>query len=186
VVCIREDVKVTEQDMSPSPEASDKNVMVALRDRLLVGPMFDAIFKEGMALVEETATYLDGPGRAEAKKLERKIARAYAEQSTRVTTRLMNCTSWLLLHRDVKEESMSLAEAAKERTRVRINKLPTSISDDFGSLPETLQDLILRTGRLELKLRRLDAVLYQIVRSSQPDNPVHRQLGLLKVAFEID
>ena len=51
--------------------------------------LFMRTFDEGMALVEETATYLDGPGRAESKKLERSAALAYATESMRLTTRLM-------------------------------------------------------------------------------------------------
>jgi regulator of CtrA degradation len=33
--------------------------------------MFRRLFREGMDLVEETATYLDGPGRDDAKRLGR-------------------------------------------------------------------------------------------------------------------
>jgi regulator of CtrA degradation len=42
-----------------------------------------------MALVEETATYLDGSGRNESRKLERSAAMEYATESMRLTTRLM-------------------------------------------------------------------------------------------------
>ena len=70
-----------------------------------------------MALVEETAAYLDGPGRQESKKLERSAALAYATESMRLTTRLMQLASWLLLHRAVKEGEMSLAQANKEKPR---------------------------------------------------------------------
>ena len=36
--------------------------------------MFDRLFKEGMALVEEAASYLDGPGRTDSRKLNRELA----------------------------------------------------------------------------------------------------------------
>ncbi|NMD08697.1 MAG: DUF1465 family protein, partial [Phyllobacteriaceae bacterium] len=39
---------------------------------------FDKVFKEGMGLVEETANYLDGPGRTDSKLLDRSGAIAYA------------------------------------------------------------------------------------------------------------
>ena len=70
-----------------------------------------------MALVEETASYLDGPGRQESKKLERSAALVYATESMRLTTRLMQLASWLLLHRAVKEGEMTLAQASKEKAR---------------------------------------------------------------------
>src|SRR5579862_2260798 len=72
---------------------------------------FKALFREGMALVEETAAYLDGAGREEAKKLSRVAALAYATESMRLTTRLMQVASWLLLQRAVREGDMP-AEAA--------------------------------------------------------------------------
>ena len=78
-----------------------------------------------MALVEETATYLDGPGRQESKKLVRAAALAYATESMRLTTRLMQLASWLLLHRAVKEGEMSLAQASKEKTKVKLSSPDT-------------------------------------------------------------
>ena len=63
--------------------------------------MFDRTFDEGMALVEETARYLDGKGREEARVLPRKAAMLYAGESMRVTTRLMQAASWLLVQRAV-------------------------------------------------------------------------------------
>ena len=38
--------------------------------------LFERTFKEGMAMVEETAAYLDGPGRAASKRLSRAAALA--------------------------------------------------------------------------------------------------------------
>src|SRR5262245_22461541 len=49
--------------------------------------LFKRTFEEGMAMVEETATYLDGKGRAESKLLPSKAALAYAGESMRLTTR---------------------------------------------------------------------------------------------------
>ena len=36
---------------------------VSLGERLAKSDVFAALFRDGMALVEETAAYLDGPGR---------------------------------------------------------------------------------------------------------------------------
>ena len=77
---------------------------VLFSEKLASSQAFAGLFKEGMALVEETASYLDGAGRQESKKLERSAALAYATESMRLTTRLMQLASWLLLHRAVKEE----------------------------------------------------------------------------------
>ena len=102
---------------------SDKSVneAVSFGERLAGSQAFADLFRDGMALVEETAAYLDGPGRQESKKLERSGALAYATESMRLTTRLMQLASWLLLHRAVKEGEMSLAQANKEKAKVKLS-----------------------------------------------------------------
>jgi len=105
-------------------------------ERLANSDVFSTLFREGMALVEETATYLDGPGRAESKKLERGAALAYATESMRLTTRLMQLASWLLLHRAVKEGEMSLAQANKEKAKVKLSSVRQSEEDSVKLVPE--------------------------------------------------
>src|ERR1041384_7375734 len=100
---------------------SEKSVQgagpVLFSEKLASSQAFAGLFKEGMALVEETASYLDGPGRQESKKLDRSAALAYATESMRLTTRLMQLASWLLLHRAVKEGGVSLAQGNKRTTK---------------------------------------------------------------------
>jgi regulator of CtrA degradation len=158
---------------------------VSFGERLASSQVFADLFRDGMALVEETATYLDGPGRQQSKKLERAAALAYATESMRLTTRLMQLASWLLLHRAVKEGEMSLAQAGKEKSKV---KLATGNSHDVGNialLPPQLRELIERSQKLYTKVRRLDASIYNQGTAERPaaTNPVERQLGLLKAAF---
>ena len=159
---------------------------VLFSEKLANSQAFAGLFKEGMALVEETASYLDGPGRQESKKLDRNAALAYATESMRLTTRLMQLASWLLLHRAVKEGEMSLAQANKEKAKV---KLTAADNDDnnYKVLPERLRALIDRSRRLHGAIRRLDSTMHArpdpaSIRAD--DNPVERQLGLLKAAFE--
>ena len=80
--------------------------------------MFDRLFKEGMALVEEAATYLDGPGRTDSRKLNRELALVYAAESMEVTTRLMQAASWLVVQRAVRESDMKVDEAGDEKYRI--------------------------------------------------------------------
>jgi regulator of CtrA degradation len=140
-----------------------------------------------MALVEETATYLDGSGRQESKKLERSAALVYATESMRLTTRLMQLASWLLLHRAVKEGEMTLAQASKEKGKVRLAACEPGDATSIALLPAKLQELIARSTKLQFEVRRLDATMH----AAPPfkvaiGNPVERQLGLLKAAFESD
>lgn len=158
---------------------------VSFGERLASSQAFADLFRDGMALVEETATYLDGPGRQQSKKLERAAALAYATESMRLTTRLMQLASWLLLHRAVKEGEMSLAQAGKEKTKVRLTATDPHVPDNVELLPEALRGLIERSQKLYANVRRLDATIYNqnSAERTPATNPVERQLGLLKAAF---
>src|SRR5260370_40674829 len=92
---------------------------VSFGERLAASQNFSRLFRDGMKLVEDTAAYLDGPGRRESKLLDRATSLAYATESMRLTTRLMQLASWLLLHRAVNEGEMSLAQANQERIRIK-------------------------------------------------------------------
>src|SRR6476661_4636536 len=169
-----------------SDKSAHDTQTVSFGERLASSQIFADLFRDGMALVEETATYLDGPGRQQSKKLERSAALAYATESMRLTTRLMQLASWLLLHRAVKEGEMSLAQASKEKTKVKLASTDTYDASNIELLPVTLRGLIERSQKLYAKVRRLDATMYsQSAAERQPTtaNPVERQLGLLKAAF---
>jgi len=169
---------------------SEKSTLTAGRpvsfgERLATSQAFSELFRSGMALVEETATYLDGPGRQESKKLERSAALAYATESMRLTTRLMQLASWLLLHRAVKEGEMSLAQANKEKNKVKLSSPDTHDPRNLALLPETLRSLIERSISLHHRVRRLDATIHSPNTEvpQAPVNPVERQLGMIKAAF---
>src|SRR3954454_11319301 len=163
-------------------------VAVSFGARLAGSQHFADLFRDGMALVEETAAYLDGPGRQESKKLERHASLAYATESMRLTTRLMQLASWLLLHRAVKEGEMSLAQAYKEKAKVKLTPADSNDEDNIKMVPERLRDLIARSKTLQIAVRRLDATMHASVDPARvrSGNPVERQLGLLKAAFERD
>src|SRR5277367_2821577 len=170
---------------------SDKRALevgaVSFSERLASSQVFATLFRDGMALVEETASYLDGTGRSESKKLERTAAMVYATESMRLTTRLMQLASWLLLHRAVKEGEMTLAQAHKEKSKVRLAACDPGDAKSIALLPEKLQELIARSTKLQAEVRRLDATMHAPtpVRVAI-SNPVERQMGLLKAAFERD
>ncbi len=158
---------------------------VSFSERLASSQVFATLFREGMALVEETASYLDGPGRMDSKRLERAGALVYATESMRLTTRLMQLASWLLLHRAVKEGEMTLAQASKEKAKVRLASCEPGDAKSIALLPEKLQELISRSVKLQGEVRRLDATMHPAPPIAvSAGNPVERQLGLLKAAFE--
>jgi regulator of CtrA degradation len=160
------------------------NEAVSFGERLASSHAFGDLFRDGMALVEETAAYLDGPGRQESKRLERSGALAYATESMRLTTRLMQLASWLLLHRAVKEGEMSLAQANKEKAKVKLATAEQNDEHNIKLVPERLRVLIQRSKTLQTAVRRLDATIHAPPARVDRSNPVERQLGLLKAAFE--
>jgi regulator of CtrA degradation len=170
---------------------SDKRTIeagtVSFSERLANSQVFATLFRDGMALVEETASYLDGAGRQESKRLERSAALVYATESMRLTTRLMQLASWLLLHRAVKEGEMTLAQASKEKSKVRLAACDPGDPKSIALLPQMLQELIARSVKLQTEVRRLDATMHAAPPLRMAvGNPVERQMGLLKAAFEQD
>ena len=123
--------------------------------------MFDRTFDEGMALVEETARYLDGKGREEARVLPRKIAMLYAGESMRVTTRLMQAASWLLVQRAVRDGDMERADALHDRYRLGSREICLgACAEDTAPLPPQLNDLLVRSDSLYRRIARLDDILF--------------------------
>ena len=159
--------------------------LVQFSERLTNSTAFGNLFREGMDLVEETAAYLDGAGRAEAKALDRAASLTYATESMRLTTRLMQLASWLLLHRAVKEGEMTLTQANREKTKVKLSAADPGAADTIEKLPEHLQDLIARSMSLQLRVRRLDATIHSpVAERAAIGNPLVPQLNRLKAAFE--
>ncbi|MGE0749137.1 MAG: DUF1465 family protein [Variibacter sp.] len=156
---------------------------VSFGARLAASQAFTVLFREGMALVEETASYLDGEGRAEAKALQRNAALAYATESMRLTTRLMQLASWLLLHRAVNEGEMSLAQAKKEKAKVRVWSDEGRDAEAIAMLPEKLRDLIERSMEIQARVRRLDSTIHASPVAGPAANPVEQQISFLRNAL---
>ena len=159
---------------------------VSFVERLAGSDAFKSLFKEGMNLVEEAAAYLDGPGRAEAKALPRMEALAYASESMRLTTRLMQLASWLLLQRAV-NEGESQSQAANEKHKVKLsNQDVASAPETFHRLPARLRDLVAHSVRLQARIIHLDQLLYARSEALMPpvaSSPVADQIERLRMAF---
>lgn len=146
--------------------------------------VFDRTFKEGMAMVEETAAYLDGPGRAASKRLSRSAALAYAGESMRLTTRLMQVASWLLVQRAVRDGEIQLSEAASEKYRLISREAqPATNFAGADELPQALKALIIKGGAIYERVRRIDETMYEGGEAEGAANAVSGQLAMLQQAF---
>ncbi len=167
--------------------SSRTGVTISFAERFARSEQFDHIFKEGMALVEETATYLDGPGRRAAKGLNNALAVVYATESMRLTTRLLEIASWLLVRRSVKAGEISLEEARAKRGRIRLSTVgrPEHVKG-YAELPEGLRSLIERSFSLNDRIVLLDRALeapQQTVVTPSAGNTVIEQIASLDKAF---
>lgn len=166
-------------DATPlSPTGRNRATVV---DDFARSELFDRTFQEGMELVEETAAYLDGEGRRESKLLSRATALAYAGESMKLTTRLMQIASWLLVQRAVREGDMT-AEAACE-TRYRLANRPAAGEPGHPELPIALVEYQVRTDKLYDRVLHLDRRMYLDEPEADAVNPVQSQLDRLTAAF---
>ncbi|OHV84609.1 DUF1465 family protein [Rhizobium sp. LCM 4573] len=160
---------------------------ISFAGRAAASPQFKALYSEGMALVEETASYLDGTGRAASKVLPRMASVLYAAESMRLTTRLMQMASWLLLQRAVNNGEMSREQVLSEKSKVRLDGFNVDRNaPGWLDLPEGFRDLVERSLRLQNRIALLDREIYRPNDAPViPDNEnsVRAQISLLHTAF---
>jgi regulator of CtrA degradation len=144
-----------------------------------------------MALIEEVAAYLDGPGRAESRSLSREASYVYATESMRLTTRLMQLASWLLLQRAVNEGEITAESAREEKQKVKFSATPSERGGPgWSELPDRLRDYVEQGDRLFERVVRFDRI-ERGEESAAPEVPAEEtevngvagQLSRLKAAF---
>jgi len=170
---------MSELNVEPSSDPSGWRATIVLD--FARSELFDRTFQEGMALVEETATYLDGPGRQESKSLDRRLALGYAAESMRLTTRLMQVASWLLVQRAVREGEMDPMRACESRYRLGGERMASEAAPE--GLPFGLRGLLDRSARLYERVSHLDRRMYLDPGESERPHPVLSQLEKLQAAF---
>jgi regulator of CtrA degradation len=166
---------------------SKGGVTVSFVERFARSDQFDQIFREGMSLVEATASYLDGEGRRAAKALTPGQAVLYATESMRLTTRLLELASWLLVRRSLKAGEIDAEEARVRRRRIKLATLgrPSHVKS-HADLPEGLRDLIDKSFALNDRIVMLDRALDQPATVVQfpAQNIVRQQVQTLASVFE--
>lgn len=167
-------------------QASTKPVRLA--EKRIFSERFKPMYSDGMKLVEEAAAYLDGEGRIEAKRLSRIAATLYASESMRLTTRLMQVASWLLLQRAANNGEMTRAQVAEEKAKVQLETPSASrTTQSWEELPKEFIDIVDRSLQMQALVRRFDEQLYpKSGAEAEPApkrNAVDDQMTLLKAAF---
>ena len=176
---------MTEDHSNVATTGTQPGGPVSFAERMATSQNFLGLFREGMGLLEETADYLDGPGRAESRALSRVGGLAYATESMKLTTRLMQMASWLLLQRAVNEGELTFEQAAEEKNKVRLDHAEDhERASGFDELPEGLKLLLERSLRLQARVRQLDRQLQGRLRGEAGDSsPALNQIDRLRSAF---
>jgi regulator of CtrA degradation len=168
-----------------SQASAGTGTTISFGERFAASDQFDAIFKEGMGLVERTAVYLDGLGRKEARALKGPVAVLYATESMRLTTRLLELASWLMIRRALKEGEITPEEARAKRERVKLRR-PGRVAHvkGFADLPLGLRHLIEASYALSDRIFQLDRAIEVVLDQAVAcDNPVGAQVTRLEEAF---
>ena len=159
---------------------------IAFGRRYTQSEQFQVVYANGMALIEETARYLDGEGRRSSRKLDQSAGLLYSTESMRLTTRLMQLASWLLIRRAVNDGEMSPQEAftKKNRIKLRPSQLPPK-NEVWDRLPDRAKELIEASHRLNNRILKLDRLLLAEMRGLAPvsNNPIGADLQRLQAAY---
>ncbi|MEM7517380.1 MAG: DUF1465 family protein [Planctomycetota bacterium] len=145
--------------------------------------LFNNLFASGMELVEETALYLDEDGKHSARTLPRDAALAYAGLSMRLTTRLMQIASWLLVLRAVRDGEMSEIEAQDEKYRIGSAEGGALARGVTEGLPERMIALVEDTDTLFSRITRLDREIFVPEEVREVGEDAAGQLAALRSAF---
>jgi regulator of CtrA degradation len=165
---------------------TDRPSAVAIGPRIVASGGFTLLYEEGMALIEEVAAYLDGEGRNDSLALSRECAFLYATESMRLTTRLMQLASWLLLQRAVNEGEITPENARTEKEKVKFSATPSERGGPgFAELPEMLRGFIAKGDRLFERVVQYDRLERGSMqeRPTKHTNDVVDQMTRLKAAF---
>ncbi len=163
--------------------AETENGPVTLAEFMSSG-LFQRTYREGMQLVEDTSAYLDGPGREASRNLSRDGSLAYAGESMRLTTRLMQVAAWLLVRKAVHEGEISIEEARSEKYRLATKEIARSARlAGAAALPARLLELIESSELLYARVERLDTQLRAQGEAFSPENPLAGQLNRVEAFF---
>ena len=165
---------------------SSTGVTISFAERFANSEAFDNVFREGMALVEATANYLEGQGRKEAKTIGPAASLLYASESMRLTTRLLELASWLVIRRALKAGEIGPEEARTKRRRLRLTAIgrPPHVQG-YGQLPAKLRELIEASFALHDRIALIDHALEHPAPqvAAVVANPVADQVDRLSAAF---
>jgi len=167
-------------------EDTSNSETVLIGPRLMASNSFSALYSQGMGLIEEVAAYLDGDWRSQSRAMAREAALVYATESMRLTTRLMQLASWLLLQRAVQEGELTADSARGEKSKVKFSATPSRRGGPgWDEMPEQFIEYVRKGDRLFERVMKFDALdrseMPQSVTTGEDD--IADQFARLHAAF---
>ncbi|MFQ5533601.1 MAG: DUF1465 family protein [Sphingomonadales bacterium] len=127
-------------------------------------------YRETVAMIEEMTDYLVRRAERDRQTLPDSASAAFAGESIRLTTRLVQVMAWLLNQRAVQANEISTEQARRPRRRLgNISVCLGRPCTGAELLPFELQDMLDRSEDLFLRVLRLDRLLL----AAPGENPVH-------------
>lgn len=179
-------MSVSDKDQQGMGPVHENGTPVSLAEHFTRSQKFRDLFAYGMDLVEQTANFLDTEGREASRELNAKGQALYGTESMRLTTRLMQLASWLLLQRAVADGELTYDQAVSEKKNVKLNQLPSRMDEGgWELLPARFNELVRESLALQRRIIRLDAEIYAPASENAPArNPIAAQHSLLETAFD--
>lgn len=165
---------------------------ISFTPRLVASEGFKTLYAEGMGLIESVASYLDADGRNQSRDLPREASLLYASESMRLTTRLMQLASWMLLQRAVNEGEITAEHARGEKSKVKFSaEAARHGGPGWDELPQDFRDYVEKGDRLFVRIKQIDAADRGEQLPSTEDNAVSKdsvtsQMARLQQAFPRD
>lgn len=152
-----------------------------LARKLLEAEDFMELYRAVMALVEDSANYLDNEGRAASKLMSPHQSTAYAKHSMALTTSCMRTASSALMLRAARNHEQPLDYAISEVMRTDVLHKATTNIEAREQMPEALTSLMTRAEELSWKMRNLVNSL--VSSDEKAPNAVHSAVANLQLAF---
>lgn len=146
---------------------------------------FSNLYDEGMTLIEKTAAYIDGEGKIASRTLSGEASSLYAAEAMRMSTRLMQVASWLLLFRAAREKEMTKEQISQEKAKVTLYTPSLGRKNaHWQELPENFKHLVDLSLRIEERVRHMDHDVESALSKNADINPVSKQINMIKAAFQ--
>lgn len=159
--------------------------MIVLAEHEAFAAAFSELYASGMQLIDQASGYFSGEGRQARQLLGAEAALLYSGEVKRLSHKLMQVASWLLLERAAREEDMASHLLEREKKKVILDANPFMHDHPaWAELPELFRTLAEETLHFVERVQHMDRKACSRVPDDRNGNPVRERLHRLKNAFD--